>query len=165
MKLDKAIDSKTTVMILELTIIFLFSIALYWNLHTVMELKRLGNECKNLENTLIKLDRAEKRIKRFKKIRASILSPMASQKARYHWEEVSLQFEPVPFSRLLGRLSLLNSEIQKKYHKRGVFVLTGFATFRNRQLGEEPAESDSVEIQKDLRPGFKIKGKLLCLSQ
>ena len=165
MRFGEAMNSKKMVTALEMTVILFFCIALYWNLHTLMELKRLGNECKKLENTITKLDRIEKRINNFKRLKSSILSPMADQEARYHWEEVSLQFEPIVFSSLLSRLTLLNSEIQKKYHKRGIFVLTDFTTFRNRESDEGQSQSNSVDIQKDLRPGFKIKGKLLCLSQ
>ncbi len=165
MKFSKALLYSRLGYAIEIFVVAAFIFALYWSLHTLAELNQLRQKCKTLENTVTALDRLEKKIEGFSKLKSSLFPASANQKIDYHWEEVSLQFEPIEFENLLRRLAMLNTEIQKKYHKRGIFVLTDFETFTPKHSQGNDNNQQPNTVKKSQKPGFKIEGKLLCLRQ
>ncbi len=151
--------------VIEIVVVMVFLGALYWNLSTYAKIRNLREEIKKLEQTLTRLDRLERKVKRYNRVKASLLSSMSAQKLNYHWEDVSLEFGPIEFSDLLSRLELLNTEIQQKYHKRGIFVLTQFNTIHPDSKATDQSNDTTGAFKAKGRPGFEIRGRLLCLCQ
>ncbi len=157
------LKNKGLVMFLQGFIAMTFCLALYWNVSLFLQKRAIEKGCQELEGVSQRLERVEKQIAKFERVRSLVLPEGSDTRARYQWESVSLHFEPLEFSKLLRRLSLLNKEIQQKYHREGIFVLTDFETVRDHSKGKGEKQGPSPEVQADGRPGFAIRGKLLCL--
>ncbi len=152
---------KGALLIAQTAVVILFSLALYWNLSLYVETKNVKRACVQLEQESARLDRISRKIEKFDKIKKAFV-PDGAKGISYRWEDVELEFEPVDFASLLARLSLLNHEIEEKYKKHGLFVLTRFETVRKdmEQGSQNPEQKSTV---KPARPGFKITGRLLCM--
>ena len=152
---------KNALPIAQTAVVILFSLALYWNLSLYVETKNVKKACVQLEQASARLDRISRKIEEFDKIKKALV-PSSSKKISYSWEDVELEFEPVDFASLLGRLSLLNQEIEEKYKKPGLFVLTSFETVRKDMEQGDHNPEQNPKVKHD-RPGFKITGRLLCM--
>jgi len=153
--------SQKVMIIIETLAVFLFSLGLYWNLCLYLEIKGLNQACASLEKADGRLERLNSKIRSFEMLKKTLI-PHDEKGLIFTWENVEIQFEPIEFSHLLARLSLLNSEIENKYHKRGLFVLTRFETVEKAgEAGEQNPDSKTGKTSQ--KPGFKIEGKLLCL--
>ena len=152
---------KNALPIAQTAVVILFSLALYWNLSLYVETKDVKKACVQLEQADARLDRISRKIEEFDKIR-QVLVPNGTKGISCRWEDVELEFEPVDFDSLLARLSLLNHEIEEKYKKHGLFVLTSFETVR-KDMGQGSQNPEQKSTVKPARPGFKITGRLLCI--
>ncbi len=153
--------SHRAILIVETVIVFLFGLALYWDLSLYMETKAIEKAYAQLKETNVKIDRVSRKIKEIDKIK-HLLFPHNPGDVNYTWENVELEFEPVDFTSLLARLSLLNHEIEKKYKKQGFFVLTSFKTVR-KGMEQKGQGLDSKTAKDPIKPGFEIQGRLLCM--
>lgn len=147
--------------ILETVTVILFALALYWNLSLYLETKTIENAYAQLKGANIQLDRVSRQIREIDKIK-HVLFPHTPENMDYTWENVELEFEPVDFPSLLARLSLLNHEIEEKYKKQGLFVLTSFKTVR-KGIEQKGQGTDPKTAEEPVKPGFEIQGKLLCM--
>ena len=138
-----------------------FVLALYWDISTYVGTRNLKRATHTLMQTSRELDLVAEKIDSYHRLRSSLM-PCRGKKTEFKWEEVELHFEPITFQGLLNRLTLLNQEIENKYRKRGLFILTDFETLRNEPQARESGPASDMPRS---RPGFKIMGKLLCLCQ
>ncbi len=155
--------NKGLVMFLQGLIAMIFCLVLYWNVSLFLQKKAIEKGYQELSGVSHRLERVEKQIAKFERVKSLILPQGSDNSAKYQWETVSLHFEPLEFSKLLRRLTLLNKEIQHKYHREGIFVLTDFETVRDHSKEKGEKQGLSSETEADGRPGFVIRGKLLCL--
>ena len=153
--------SHRAMLIVETVIVVLFALALYWDLSLYMETRGIEKAYAQLKEANVKLDRVSRKINEIDKIRY-LLFPNIRGDVNYTWENVELEFEPVDFPSLLARLSLLNQEIEEKYKKQGLFVLTSFKTVR-KGIEQKGQGLDFKSAEDPVKPGFKIQGWLLCM--
>jgi len=149
----------------QIGVVVAFLFMLQWNLSLFRETTSLSRANTYLEQSNFRLSNLKKRIERFHATKELLLH-CSNDNSDYHWLDVTLQFDPIEFSQLLNRLSLLNLEIEKKYHKRGLFVLTKFETLRESQE-DDSTKGANVTIPTNIseRPAYNIIGRLLCLCQ
>ena len=151
--------------IFQVGVVLTFLFMLYWNLNLVKGTVVLSRANTHLEQSNFRLINLKKRIERFHATKELLLH-CSNDSSDYHWLDVTLQFDPIEFSQLLNRLSLLNLEIEKKYHKRGLFVLTKFKTIRESQEDESTKGTNATILTNiSERPAYNIIGRLLCLCQ
>ncbi len=148
---------------LQLVLVLAFLFMLYWNLSIYKETCGLARANHHLEETGFRLSQVAKKIDKFNETKRALVR-CGDNKHDYDWQDVSLQFDPIDFNELLNRLALLNHEIERKYHKRGIFVLTEFETVRKNNDDTASSKNNILNPQAT-RPAFKVLGRLLCLCQ
>ena len=150
--------------LIEIMSITALLLLIWLNSGLLSRIRGLENGIEEMQKTSQRLSTMKREIGRFMELERTYL-PCADREHPFGWEDIDLDFNAISFRELLSRLFFLNEAIGRKYHKKGIFILTDFYTVNAKR--DLSSESNSTRARGEMhqRPSFKIKGRLLCACQ
>ncbi len=145
-------------LILQVAVVLLFSVSLYFFLHSIQEKKRVTSELANVASQKEQLQQIRTSVDRYISAvdKNSDLKNLSSDPV---WEQVDFKWKSLSFAELIGRIDNLS-------HQQKLFVMESFTAGLEKQEdsmeGRPGGVQGSVAVEEVEERFYHLRGYFLC---